>query len=92
MSIVILLSVGSSLITLYVLLLVVLAISVSLATDLITSLEPGVSVVNVLANCTVPISAIVILAPILIALAYCETFENITLVVLGTELETVTAL
>ena len=69
-SIVILLSFGLSLVTLYVLTLVVFAISVSFATDLIDSLAPGISVVKVFKNCTVPISAMVILAPILMLLAY----------------------
>ena len=92
MSIVILLSVGSSLTTLYVLLLVVFAINVSLATDLIVSLDPGVSVVNVLANWTVPISAIVTLEPIVALLAYSDTLANVTRVVLVIAFETVIAL
>ena len=50
--------------------LVVLAIIVSLATDLIDNLAPGISVVNVLLNCTVPISEIVTLALMFILLAY----------------------
>ena len=70
----------------------VFAISVSFATDLIDSLAPGISVVKVFKNCTVPISAMVILAPILMLLAYWDTLENVTLVVPLIALETSTAL
>ena len=91
-SIVILLSLGLSSVTLYVLILVVFAIKVSFATDFIESLEPGVSVTNVLANCTVPISEIVTFAPKLILFAYSDTFENVTLVVFEIAFETSIAL
>ena len=81
MSIVILLSVKTSAVLLYVRLLIVLAISVSLATLFMFKTLPGTSAVNVLLNCTEPLSITVMFEPIAKASANNEVLLKLTVVV-----------